>query len=39
MWAAIAQMAGVILLFIGLYTIPIFPLVLGAGFLIWCFKH
>jgi len=39
MITAICELALVILLFIGLYTIPVLPMILGAGFIIWCIKH
>ena len=39
MWEAISEMAGVLLLFIGLYTIPIASVALVIGFLIWIIKH
>jgi hypothetical protein len=39
MITAICELALVILLFIGLYTIPVMPIILGAGFLIWLIKR
>ena len=39
MWEAIAEMMGVIFLFIALYMIPITIVVLALGFLIWVIKH
>jgi hypothetical protein len=39
MLAAIGELALIVLIFIGLYTIPVMPIILGAGFLIWLIKH
>ena len=39
MLEGIRDMALVLLAYIGLYTIPVMVMVLGAGFLIWIIKH